>query len=787
MTFNSEIEKLLYEVNTLITKSVDPQFTEYLFSVRSRLEPMGAASVPSDQEVSTIREDVVNKYSIYKKRMTESGWTGIAQYFQAVYENTEAPKFTGTPTSMPQQPQQPVRPQPMQQPVQPMQQPQPVQQNFASNGQGYSQIPPQGNGQYIPPLQTYIPQQPPKFSKASGVEFAVGGIVLSIFGSILVIAAGMKLAVRYLDTFAQGMLLYAICIALFFFSELFVRPRLEKLSYVFTALSLVAVYASTAVNYLFMENFGMITALGISVVTAIVICMYGYYNQNMIYSLVGYAGSVFSMLMVFGGDANVYEYYVFNGAALMFTVFWTVFPVKKYPKGYLCALLGINTVYMLVASNSDLILERYTGTWNKEAYLQSLMPGFYFFLVSWAVYNVIFLVGQMRIRKYAMEQYTLGKPVRRDDVPGIVFLFCSFIYALRGAGFGSDVSDYLTSDILLLSSMIIPVAVVFGVLLYLKDNEWMKAYFALFMVTGICALSLDEHMISIIAIVILVTISKIVTKSVKSKEIAICDLVLGLVFAGTCLGVSNAFDHGYKAEMVQDYILVAILMCEIIAAICINSGFVTIFQIIYTGAFLYLISLITPDETEPGLIYAVVLLIDTLAFNLIGYFRTKRADVVTGFLMFYHMIIMIGFAAFNHMDSGEMVIFGVIAVIGLVIVLLSISEKFGHIYKKLYLLVSIYLTIAVMLLNLKPRVVTSVLIMLIALISVIFGFVKRQKSCRIFGLALSMLVCLKIMLYDFAGVDGFIKTLMYFIIGVIALAIAAVYLVLEKKTTNEDF
>ena len=82
-------------------------------------------------------------------------------------------------------------------------------------------------------------------------------------------------------------------------------------------------------------------------------------------------------------------------------------------------------------------------------------------------------------------------------------------------------------------------------------------------------------------------------------------------------------------------------------------------------------------------------------------------------------------------------------------------------------------------------VINSILMMLVALISVAAGFVEKKKNIRIYGLVLSILVCGKIVLYDFMSVPTLQKMLLFFAVGVIALLIAGIYIVLEKKNGAE--
>ena len=75
--------------------------------------------------------------------------------------------------------------------------------------------------------------------------------------------------------------------------------------------------------------------------------------------------------------------------------------------------------------------------------------------------------------------------------------------------------------------------------------------------------------------------------------------------------------------------------------------------------------------------------------------------------------------------------------------------------------------------------------MAIAVISVVIGFVLKEKSIRIYGLILSIVICGKIALVDFVSIgDIRSKTIMYILVGAFALAIGCIYMVLEARESK---
>jgi hypothetical protein len=75
--------------------------------------------------------------------------------------------------------------------------------------------------------------------------------------------------------------------------------------------------------------------------------------------------------------------------------------------------------------------------------------------------------------------------------------------------------------------------------------------------------------------------------------------------------------------------------------------------------------------------------------------------------------------------------------------------------------------------------------MAVALICVALGFLMKQKSVRIYGLVLSMFVCVKLVFFDVADAASLVKTIMYFVVGILALVIAGVYIVAEMLVNKK--
>ena len=99
---------------------------------------------------------------------------------------------------------------------------------------------------------------------------------------------------------------------------------------------------------------------------------------------------------------------------------------------------------------------------------------------------------------------------------------------------------------------------------------------------------------------------------------------------------------------------------------------------------------------------------------------------------------------------------------------------------------AIFLTYMALVVRTSLPVMNSILLMLIALVCVGTGFYAKEKRVRIYGLVLSLLVCGKIVLYDYRGAATLQKMILFLTVGIIALIIAGIYIVLEKKNSKAE-
>ena len=100
------------------------------------------------------------------------------------------------------------------------------------------------------------------------------------------------------------------------------------------------------------------------------------------------------------------------------------------------------------------------------------------------------------------------------------------------------------------------------------------------------------------------------------------------------------------------------------------------------------------------------------------------------------------------------------------------------------LAVAVFLTYMVLVTGFEYRITSSILMMVVGLLGILFGFRQTDRKLRLYGLALCMLMCFKITLFDFR-VQSLQRIILFLAAGVVALGISGVYALMDKKYNRD--
>lgn len=176
-----------------------------------------------------------------------------------------------------------------------------------------------------------------------------------------------------------------------------------------------------------------------------------------------------------------------------------------------------------------------------------------------------------------------------------------------------------------------------------------------------------------------------------------------------------------------------------------------------------------------------VLFLAMLAFNLIKPFKIPGIKIFN-----YCALICMALLYLSAPFCKSSVVYAILCIIGILTILIILREKFGINCKMNYFILTIFLVYMVFIFRMPVPFQTSLCLMGIAISSVIYGFAAKKKNSRICGLALSVLVCLKVVFYDFMELPELERMILFFVVGIVVTVISIIYIVLEKRIADQD-
>jgi len=156
-------------------------------------------------------------------------------------------------------------------------------------------------------------------------------------------------------------------------------------------------------------------------------------------------------------------------------------------------------------------------------------------------------------------------------------------------------------------------------------------------------------------------------------------------------------------------------------------------------------------------------------------------------------LVTLGISDGSIAPLGLLIIFNLFSIFVLYDSLNSIQKllRDRHVMEWISLAVSIYgLVLVIMMLMVQygynaNSLVLSAIGMLAALLWITFGFTKRNRSMRLFGLVFSIFSLAKLFFIDLYFLPAGMRIMSYFIFGIIFLAISFVYQFFSKKLRDE--
>ena len=377
---------------------------------------------------------------------------------------------------------------------------------------------------------------------------------------------------------------------------------------------------------------------------------------------------------------------------------------------------------------------------------------------SFNIFMTIYLVASMLLLELILcrlcrkEGHNIGLVTTFGISMGICVLSCF-------SCLDADISVYTILRIIIVVS-----SVVLGMLAFwmvrTSPVRWTQVYYAVIVSLLMCSSPLDFT----IALLTSLLVVKLLN---DEKYLRVCDISLTLL---TALCSLIFVDEIYR------YILLAGLLLSILFI----RYWKTCYEIIVTVTTVLFIFINMDNILESSVVIAVLWLAVVL-FNQIERFRDKWIDIFNLIVLVMLSGCYLALLADPYEDIR--ILYLIPTVLGLGIIAFIFQEK-NHWWPAKGLVVSGFLTYMVLVVRFDMDIITSIVLMLVGLGSIGFGFAGKDKKQRIYGLVLSMLVCFKITLFDFQGEDMLQKMLLFLVAGIVALIISGIYTILEKNISK---
>ena len=322
----------------------------------------------------------------------------------------------------------------------------------------------------------------------------------------------------------------------------------------------------------------------------------------------------------------------------------------------------------------------------------------------------------------------------------------------------------------------------FTYITYKNNYYYAITYFITLIATGlltsICpgTMYFAAPVIAAFAIVMRIVCSKNpLRNSYKIMDVVVQVFLMIFIFLS-----SSPYDPG-----VEEYFGMIVLALCALGGLWIVAGFNTaVWIIVMTGVSFASVRLFLPDEIYAATSMGIILIL-TYVKNAFDRFKDKNTEVFNWFALVYEILFLFG--TFDTSFSAEQVIvFSIASIFGLAFTILILNKEYGFPFSGKYITVPVYLTLVCFLAPIESGFIRSIILMIIAVVSVVIGFVLKEKAIRVYGLVLSIIICGKIALIDFASIgDVLYKTIMYIFVGILALSIGCIYMVLEVRENKK--
>ncbi|MBZ9623369.1 DUF2339 domain-containing protein [Clostridium sp. FP2] len=591
----------------------------------------------------------------------------------------------------------------------------------------------------------------------NGLKLGVGA--LNLVGIILILISlstfGRYVYVNFMSKEMKGATLFVISTLILLVGELYFSKKNYKFSKGITALGISGLYTAVIINYLVLNNLTGIFALVITAIITGGAIYLSYKKESNLLRIVTLIGAYICLVPV--GKISMQQSYIIVTILVIINILNIYFPLQAIKNK------DINISFELYTSMLALFSTLIIGVSFDEDVLILLL------ITITVIYSV---------------QFMLTCKEKESTLNSVGLLLYFIIYPLVISGKYWNSAIWYTP---LVAYCIIGIVI----LLRVKNTSKWTGYVG-FMLTCLAILLRINLMwgdkyttVTIIAISILVLSTLMAW--LKDKNIFLKSTLIGLVFISI---LSYLFNIDRSISIIYIVLFASILYCSKEFK---NNLVIIAFKYFYlltiAGWVLNRIINIDVLNNLESFIVLSICIIYTVIMNKVAILRHDNIKIMN-----YISLCIVTLACIISGLFGNTEFYLTTALIVFILVSMFTEDyidtkRLGHNKELIYALLSTYIVVRLSFMvdavyEFKQLLISTSL-MLVALGSVFLGFKINNSKLRKYGLILSLITCAKLMLVDFYSFNFIIKTLVFMIVGVIALIISYTFSKLEKEHKNK--
>ncbi len=577
------------------------------------------------------------------------------------------------------------------------------------------------------------------------VEFVVGAGVLSVVGALFLLVSFVMLGMTYMNGMIKGLCLYVIALAVLLFSEIVISKKMPKLGIGITGMAICGFYLATVLNYIYLGNINEVTAIIVSVAISFAAILISRKKDSGIIKIISFEGFYVSLILmtytIFGRNGIVADmskfditirFMVLSAIIFIVNIMTIYLPVKKMQNAIHITHLVTNSLFVIIFS---LLVQRDVDNWYFMLFgsMMFLLQGFiYIKMKKWS--GVYIATQAVILLTIFFESISIREQWQIHSVMGILLAACILQYLLLR-------KTYL---------IWIP--------------YWL--FFSMgYLVYGLCTRTESGPSYGFIRLGVLITLF-LISKGLSGISILKgSDLIFTFFTAVAAIHSFTQPDLTFALCYLGAFLISLVLVKKWKS---LNHEIV----ILLFESFI----LINFHDNLTLAVLTGILFIGVISFNYISFFRDNQTRIYNYINLSLMVCLYLGLVF-----QKDTMTFFIMLLLGITYALLIFREKFEMNFKFRNLITVLFLCYMTFVCNIQIPVIKSIILMIIAIATVVTGFAVKSKITRIWGLGLSLAVCFKLALFDFAKSPSTEKMVLFMVIGIIALATSGIYIALEKK------